>query len=1149
MGLTSAVLVLLAAPILAQEGWTLLSDFDTDARQWGTETGPSPFVVLSADDPFDGTRCLRIDLEPIRTDCVRQSWGTDVSDLRWSAGSRVRFRLKGSPLANGPHGGLILVEAGGAKGGGSSHWMLPIPPETYSDPTWHEVLTAPLAEATNPDWAPDGDGKPDPARITRILFVAQQETPGERCAPYSVYLDRVEALGVAPLEARWAQAEVEAAPGHVTPIWRGFRGRQRELPAQVTFEDVTGWRVARYGGTEAAMLRSEEEPCYEDLAYQAKVTYRSTDGGGWFELVPPEPIALPEEWNAACLWIYGNNWSWVPDPGTPAVETALRVIDATGQRHRLSFGCEDFKFYGMLTTRVPEPPAEAASYRHWGGANDGRVHAPARLEAIEVRNGTQPEPRTIYLESVAFYQDEMPLPSFRPELVADLPFPTTPETILPDLAQPTRVSLQREGAAHVWTAEGDERVVWRYEPAAGTLSDLTVRVGDREAFVPCRDGGPALRLGGGEHEPDDPAVARELLETTVAEDAVTTRWRARAGEEETEYSLTLHAKGKSMVADWSSRGQATTALRLGRATGIGEHRLIRVPYLNITNSGPAVLLAGDTFALTLLDWYSTDCSGLYGAFGETPDGATMNGGSNYGTLTDGTRNPLRERQFVNVSSRFEEVLPTIANPPSTQAEVTRTHLYCHLGGTALDRFDGWLAMWRAFHRKGIEDVLVTHHEDAWTNGADVGQGGQEYTMCTEAAPEVGDEKLIAYCRAMREMGYGIGLYENFTDYNPLGKSWDQRNCTRNSLGEIWRGWPPTYAIRPYKALEMALDYPRRVAAKFGTNTAYRDCMTAYSPWGQVDFQAGSPEAGKLSQGFRAWGALLMDGHKAYGGPIFSEGGNHWFSAGLVDGNYAQIWLPDADKAPLLVDFDLRRIHPLEADIAMTPHWAWGAGGEWGGLAATIAYGHVGYQPFGDPAFAARYYYLIRALQERYVMVPVESIRYGWDGRLCDTSEVLRAGANGSRQVLVRYANGLEAAVNYDPAATWEVEVGGVTYALQGYAWAAAGPGGFVEYCTERDGRRIGYVGCDAYTFADGGGALHDFGPIETDGAVVLRKDTGKLIPLAGATQVALALPEGTVVEGFDASDRSLGEVPHAREADGRSRLSLAPEVDYCRLAR
>jgi len=83
--------------------------------------------------------------------------------------------------------------------------------------------------------------------------------------------------------------------------------------------------------------------------------------------------------------------------------------------------------------------------------------------------------------------------------------------------------------------------------------------------------------------------------------------------------------------------------------------------------------------------------------------------------------------------------------------VTRTHLYTHVGGIALNRYDTWLATWRLFHRKGIENLIITQHEDAWSNGADVGQGGQEYTMCIEAAPEVGDEKMIAYCKAVREM--------------------------------------------------------------------------------------------------------------------------------------------------------------------------------------------------------------------------------------------------------------------------------------------------------------------------------------------------------------------------------------------------------------
>ncbi|MCL5096691.1 MAG: hypothetical protein M1608_04015, partial [Candidatus Omnitrophica bacterium] len=771
-----------------------------------------------------------------------------------------------------------------------------------------------------------------------------------------------------PVPVSYSTAAVESRPDHITPIWRGFKNRGLEHPALVTFDDVTGWRVAQFGGTEASMLRSEEEPCHEHLRYQAKLVYRSKDGTGHFELIPPKPIPVvdsdsrPLAFNAACAWVYGNNWAWVSDPSTPPTHLWVRLSDAARQQHRIDLGVINFKFYGWLSKRLRDRASGDPGHQFWGGPADGRIHFPARLEAIEIRGGTNREPRTLYLESISLYQDNMALPAFQPDLIQNLPFPTTPDTILPTVAESTGISLRQEKSAFVFTAQGDETIVWRYAPATGTLSDLEVEVAGRPAFKPCAGGGPVFQLAGTEREPVNPAIRRELIETRMTGNTVATLWRFSYDQDDAEFTLTLQAKGKSLIADWSSAGQKATALRLGKATEVSSPKIIRVPYLAIQREGPAVLLQNNTFFIALLDWYHTDSSAFYSPSGlEGSNTAVVNGGSVYYPLTDGTRNPLFERQFINVSSRFDEVLPNIPNPPSTQARVTREHLYCHIGGTAVNRFDNYLKMWREYYRKGIRKVMVSHHEDAWSNGADVGQGGQEYTMCTEAAPEVGDVKLIAYCHAMRDMGYYIGLYENFTDYNPLGKSWDERNALRNSWGELQRVWPPAYAIRPLKALEMALDYPRRVRTKFDVNTAYRDCHTAYPPWGQVDYQAGSPGAGKFACNFKAWGALLRDGAKAYGGPIFSEGGYHWFSAGLVDGNYGQILLPDASHYPLLLDFDLLKMHPLEADISMTPGWSWGDG-VWHCLAATIAYGHIGFQPFGDLALAARYYYLMQQLQ-------------------------------------------------------------------------------------------------------------------------------------------------------------------------------------------
>ncbi|MBI3922129.1 MAG: hypothetical protein HY318_11980, partial [Armatimonadetes bacterium] len=979
--------------------------------------------------------------------------------------------------------------------------------------------------------------------------------------PFTFFLDDLEATKVESLTTSrtYTEARAEEKPDHITPVWRGFKGRKREHPAQVTLTDVTGWRVAQEGGAEVTLLRSEEEPCFEDLRYQAELIYRSRDGSGHFELVPPKPISIDGEFNAACAWVYGNNWDWVPDPGTPKVNVWLRLHDAAGQYHRIDLGVVNFKFYGWLSKRLWDNPEDDPGHVFWGGPGDGRIHFPATLEAIEVRGGLQAEPRTLYIESVSLYQDDLPLPTFRPELIRHLPFPTTQNTILPSVAKPTKVALVRQvssvgGAgctAFIFTARGDEAIVWRYAPATGTLSDLTVEVAGRPAFTPCAGGGPVFLLDGAEREPTDARLRRELLSARVVASAVETKWRYSWGQDSEDFSLRLRAKAKSLIVDWTSKGQKATALRLGRAEKVSNPKLIRVPYMAIYQDGPGVLLSDGTFFLTLLDWYNTESSAF--SSGCRLDGdtaAVVNGGSVYNPLTDGTRNPLVERQFINVSSRFEEVLPNIPNPPSTQAKVTREHLYCHIGGTAPNRFDDYLKMWQEYHRKGINKVRVSHHEDSWTNGADVGQGGQEYTMCTEAAPEVGDGKLIAYCRAMREMGYYVGLYENFTDYNPLGKSWEGRNAARNSNGEMMRVWPPSYAIRPLKALEMALDYPRRVSKKFGTNTAYRDCHTAYPPWGQVDYQAGAPGAGKFATNFKSWGALLRDGHRAYGGPIFSEGGHHWFSAGLVDGNYAQIWMPDATRYPLLLDFDLRKIHPLEADISMTPGWGWGDG-VWHCLAATIAYGHIGFQPFGDLALATRYYYLMQQLQSRYVMVPVKEIRYHRDGRFYKITEALKSDAHSANQVHVRYTNGLEVAVNCNSKDRWTAKLKGMEYELSGYSWAAAGPRGFVEYCTEVDGRRVGYVDSPFYRFADGGGKVFDFGPVATDGAVVVRKDDArglKIIPIAQVTALTLGLPPGARIEAFDVADKSLGNVDTKREGR-RTKISLMKEAEYYLVAK
>ncbi len=134
------------------------------------------------------------------------------------------------------------------------------------------------------------------------------------------------------------------------------------------------------------------------------------------------------------------------------------------------------------------------------------------------------------------------------------------------------------------------------------------------------------------------------------------------------------------------------------------------------------------------------------------------------------------------------------------------------------------------------------------------------------------------------------------------------------------------------------------------------------------------------------------------------------------------------------------------------------------------------------------------------------------------------------------------AVNANAKERWQVAVAGEARDLSPYGWAAAAEG-FVEYCTELDGRRIGYVDSPAYRFADGGGRWHDFGPLATDGAVALLFEAPgrlRLIPLAEATAVSLTLPASARLEPVDAAGTPITTPAVQPQRDGeRVKLPVA----------
>ncbi|NIA16132.1 MAG: hypothetical protein GWP08_18885 [Nitrospiraceae bacterium] len=470
---------------------------------------------------------------------------------------------------------------------------------------------------------------------------------------------------------------------------------------------------------------------------------------------------------------------------------------------------------------------------------------------------------------------------------------------------------------------------------------------------------------------------------------------------------------------------------LGRAEPVSEPKLFRIPFLNFDYTrGPSLLYADGLFFFTQFDWYVSDASRLSeGRQRSRDDWAQFNGGAVYTPKTNGERNPMRERLFINVSPDVHEVFPTIPNPPSPMREVQCDRLWSVRGG---NDYEALYTEAKGLRDKGMEKVTIRYHEGFWRDG------GESYTFRLNAAPEHGgDEAVRRHVARVQALGWRVGLYTNYTDFAPVNANWNEDWVMRGPRGEWMVSWSRCYAPKPMIAVEQEAKNAPQIQAKFGTNHSYCDVHTAVSPFSRVDYDWRVPGAATFRRTFECFGRLLYNEKFAYKGPVYSEGANHWWYAGLTDGNYGNA-VPPVDKQPLFVDFQLLKIHPLQMDVGQS------------NVALTLAYGHIGMLR------NMKHYYMLQPLQKYYSMVPVRRIAYESDGKLLDTSQALITDAYKNGRLYLEYESGLRVWVNAGEE-LWPIEAAdrewkltpmghlaitedGKTYSYSGLAPATDGSG-------------------------------------------------------------------------------------------------------------
>lgn len=887
-------------------------------------------------------------------------------------------------------------------------------------------------------------------------------------------------------------------------------------PPSVDFENLDGWTVECTDAV-ADFKRTREQQLWG--SYVAKLTYRGTSSKAALMVKPPKPVPLPSSFDCINLWAYGNNWAWVSDKTTPQVTITVLLRSKDGRDVPVTMGTVRWKEWWVMHQRLsPEQLATLGNQ--------------ALLTGIRVTNARNKEDRVLYFDNLAVYKEQLPPLTFEPRPErgvamfpgqtagtntgpGKLPFPTREETILPDnLTKQFTTQLEPISDGFRFHYRGqDGHLVYTYKPSTGTLSDVTAQWDSVPAFQPMAEGG--IRFAGEDNKPLVPKTIEKLACQQVG-DAVVSTWRCTLGDRKAEVTYTLRLRQKSLVVDAKCLGGEVGEVWVGKAVGVNNPRLVTLPYLACETRRPAVLITGPVEAPLFLAAYMDHCrsnaSSLWAENRIADDGVTYNGGSRYLPKTDGQRNDCFERMFLTVSPRFEEILPNIPNPKSPWMHVAGERVWRAHG--ASNRENDY-ATWKQVARYGMSKVLITDHETGWRDG------GESFTMRTRAAPgRGGDESQVDYARKIRALGFRYGIYNNYTDYAPVNEHWNEDYVTRLPNGNWQPAWARCYNPKPARAVELEARLAPIIQQKFQLDTAYCDVHTAVQPWRYVDFDARVPGAGTFAATFYAYGEIMLHQKKTWNGPVYSEGNNHWYYCGLTDGNYGQDQVARLTENPWLVDFDLRKMHPLCCNFGMgnlgmffgrqeglgdTPEEREARLDQF--LAATLAFGHTGFLVMeGGIPNAVRSYFSVQQIHANYAQETAVDIRYANEmGNLIPTSEAVASGAYKRSQVFTEYSNGLKVAVNGHPTETWTLSVA----SLPPNGWYAKDTEGkLLGFSAIVDGQRADYVESPAYIYANGRGRLTRFAKAVCDGQIVANKRSDgrvELIPVGNCTTFAVSL--------------------------------------------
>ena len=499
--------------------------------------------------------------------------------------------------------------------------------------------------------------------------------------------------------------------------------------------------------------------------------------------------------------------------------------------------------------------------------------------------------------------------------------------------------------------------------------------------------------------------------------------------------------GKSLVLSVTCDQPKVAAFDAGVWGPVLRRRQIPTPYY----TGSVWLLPRENlFVNQILDWTASAASSQTG------------NRSSYDARTDGTRVPLRERAVFTAAWQLQEVLPNPPNPPSPWRDFLANKIVLDVWGGRFAEVAGNLARLADY---GITNCVALIHD--WQRSGYDNALPMHFPANASYGGDPGMSNLVA---VGARLGIRCALHENYVDYYPNYDQFNPNNLALDSAGKRQLAWynPGThiqsFAVKPNAILPLAAAQSPEIHRRYATQADYLDVHSAVPPWFHVEARAGEIGAGQFSRVWDIHRQLWAYERVTHGGPVFGEGNNHWYWSGCLDGVEAQFgsgWPGNGGfTAPLAVDFDLLKIHPLQFNHGMGYYSRWWPAEayqtNWGGgttpmivldryRAQEVAYGHAGFldgSTYANVPLAWLEHHLLSPVMARYATARPVDIRYERSGAWLDASAAARLGVGGANdRVRVRYENGLGVTVNGTSntltAGTWE---------LPEWGWIAEAPG-------------------------------------------------------------------------------------------------------------